>query len=56
MAVAWRSRVGRPASVVVGALAREMATGTTATDAVAKLVDNPALLRLPGLGTVINVL
>ena len=27
-----------------------------ATDAVAKLVDNPALLRLPGLGTVINVL
>ena len=44
------------APVVVGALAREMATGTTATDAVSKLVDNPALLRLPGLGTVINVL
>jgi hypothetical protein len=45
------------APVVVGALAREMAvTGCTATEAVTRLVDNPALLRIPGLGTVVNVL
>jgi hypothetical protein len=43
------------APVVVGALAREMAAGTTASDAVAKVVDHPALLRLPGLGTLVNV-
>jgi len=44
------------APVVAGALAREMAAGSSATDAVARLVDNPALLRIPGLGTVVNVL
>ena len=30
--------------------------GTSAADAVARLVDHPALLRIPGLGTVVNVL
>lgn len=44
------------APVVVGALAREMARGFGAEDAVTRLIDNPALLRIPGLGTVINVL
>jgi hypothetical protein len=45
------------APVVVGALAREMAaSGVSATDAVARLIDNPALFRIPGLGTVVNVL
>ena len=45
------------APVVAGALAREMATaGVSATEAVTRLIDNPALLRIPGLGTVINVL
>jgi hypothetical protein len=45
------------APVVVGALAREMAAaGVSATDAVARLIDNPALFRIPGLGTVVNVL
>jgi len=44
------------APVVVGALAREMAvTGCTATEAVTRLIDDPALLRIPGLGTVVNV-
>ena len=44
------------APVVVGALAKEMATGVSATEAVTRLVDNPALLRIPALGTVVNVL
>lgn len=45
------------APVVVGALAREMAvTGCTASEAVTRLIDNPALLRIPGLGTVVNAL
>ncbi len=44
------------APVVVGALAQEMARGRSAEDAVTRLIDNPALLRIPGLGTVINVL
>ena len=44
------------APVVVGALAKEMATGVTATEAVTRLIDNPALLRIPALGTVVNVL
>lgn len=45
------------APVVVGALAREMAvTGCTANEAVTRLVDHPALLRIPGLGTVVNAL
>ena len=43
--------------VVVGALARAMAADTmTAADAVTRLIDDPALLRIPGLGTVVNVL
>jgi hypothetical protein len=44
------------APVLTGALARAMADGTSATDAVARIVDHPALLRIPGLGTVVNVL
>jgi hypothetical protein len=45
------------APVVVGALARHMAeTGASATDAVVRLIDHPGLLRIPGLGTVVNVL
>jgi hypothetical protein len=44
------------APVVAGALAREMATGTSAEAAVARLVDHPGLLRIPGLGTVVNAL
>ena len=44
------------APVVAGALAREMATGTTADGRRRPLVDHPALLRIPGLGTVVNVL
>ena len=43
--------------VVAGALARTMmAEGCTAKEAVARVVDDPALLRLPGLGTVVNVI
>jgi hypothetical protein len=33
-----------------------MAGGTSGADAVARLIDNPALLRIPGLGTLVNVL
>jgi hypothetical protein len=44
------------APIVVGALAREMANGASAVEAVTWLIDHPALLRIPGLGTVINVL
>ena len=45
------------APVVVGALARHMAeTGASATEAVVRLIDHPGLLRIPGLGTVVNVL
>ncbi len=45
------------APVVAGALAREMTVnGCSARDAVTRLIDQPALLRLPGLGTVINAL
>jgi hypothetical protein len=36
-------------------LAREMAAGATATEAVARLIDGPHLYRIPGLGTVVNV-
>ena len=31
-------------------------TKCSATDAVTRLIDQPALLRIPGLGTVINAL
>ena len=45
------------APVVVGALARAMlATGCTAAEAVARVVDAPGLLRIPDLGTVVNLL
>jgi hypothetical protein len=45
------------APVVVGALARTMAaTGCTAGDAVTRVVDNPSLMRIPNLGTVVNLL
>ena len=41
--------------VVAGALAREMiVSGCTAREAVARVVDAPWLLRLPGLGTVVD--
>ena len=42
--------------VVVAALAREMACyGVTAADAVKRVVDAPGLLRIPDLGTVVNL-
>jgi len=45
------------APVVVGALARTMAqTGCTAADAVTRVIDAPALMRIPYLGTVVNVM
>ncbi|MBI5948986.1 MAG: S8 family serine peptidase [Chloroflexi bacterium] len=44
------------APVVVAALLREMdRTGCTAKEAVKAVVDAPGLLRIPGLGTVINI-
>lgn len=44
------------APVVVGALAREMLlTGCSAKEAVARVVDAPWLLRLPCLGTVVDM-
>ncbi len=44
------------APVVAAALARTMmAEGCTAKEAVERVIDDPALLRLPGLGTVVNV-
>ena len=44
------------APVVVAALAREMTTtGCTANQAVERVIDAPGLLRIPGLGTVINI-
>ncbi len=43
------------APLVAGALAREMATGITGAAAVARLIDGAHLLRIPGLGTVVNV-
>ncbi|HEX7277172.1 MAG TPA: S8/S53 family peptidase [Acidimicrobiales bacterium] len=43
--------------VVAGALARTMISEQcTAQEAVRRVVDHPSLLRLPGLGTVVNVL
>ena len=45
------------APVVVGALARTMAeAGCTAAQAVARVIDAPALMRIPYLGTVVNVM
>jgi subtilisin family serine protease len=45
------------APYVVGALAREMLrSGCTAAEAVERVVDAPWLMRIPGLGTVVNAL
>jgi hypothetical protein len=45
------------APIVAGALAQLMlTTGVSATEAVARLIDDPSLLRLADLGTVVNVL
>ncbi|MFP5377758.1 MAG: S8 family peptidase [Acidimicrobiia bacterium] len=45
------------APVVAGALARAMAAeGCTAAGAVKRVVDEPGLMRIPNLGTVVNVL
>jgi len=45
------------APVVVGALARMMMwSGCNAKDAVKRVVDTPGLMRIPGLGTVVNVI
>ena len=45
------------APVVAGALARTIAgEKCTATDAVKRVVDEPALMRIPNLGTVVNVI
>ena len=45
------------APIVAGALAQLMlTTGITGTEAVARLIDHPSLLRLADLGTVVNVL
>lgn len=44
------------APIVAGVLAREMlVTGCTAQEAVGRVVDAPWLFRLPGLGTVVDV-
>lgn len=43
------------APLVAGALARELADGSTPAAAVARLIDGPHLFRIPGLGTVVNV-
>ena len=45
------------APVVAGALARTIAAeGCTATEAVKRVVDEPSLMRIPNLGTVVNVI
>jgi hypothetical protein len=43
------------APMVVAALAREMQHGLSAQDAVTRVVDAPGLLRIPDLGTVVNL-
>ena len=44
------------APIVAAALVNHMRThGVSATDAVARVIDDPALLRLADLGTVINL-
>jgi hypothetical protein len=42
------------APAVVGALARAMRAGLDGEEAVDRLIDDPGLLRIPGLGTVVN--
>src|SRR5205085_1103124 len=54
---AYWSGTSFAAPVVVGALARMMMwAGCTAAEAVARVIDAPALLRIPNLGTVVNVI
>lgn len=43
------------APVVVAALARQLQAGATPADAVARVIDAPGLLRIPDLGTVVNL-
>ena len=55
---AWATWTGTSfsAPVVTAALLRHIAlTGGTAEEAVAYVIDNPALLRFPGLGTIVNL-
>ncbi|MEM9609639.1 MAG: S8/S53 family peptidase [Actinomycetota bacterium] len=42
--------------VVVGALARRMQRGLSGQTAVEEVISNPGLMRIPGLGTVVNEL
>jgi Subtilase family len=44
------------APIVAAALAREMQGGSSARQAVERIVEAPGLLRIPNLGTVVNVL
>jgi subtilisin family serine protease len=44
------------APVVAGALARQMQRGLSTTDAVAQVIDHPALARIPNFGTIVNVI
>jgi hypothetical protein len=42
--------------IVVAALVREMTRcGCNAKEAVERVIDDPALYRIPGLGTVVNL-
>jgi len=43
------------APIVVAALARELQLGLTTAQAVERVIDAPGLLRIPDLGTVVNV-
>ncbi|HET8618159.1 MAG TPA: S8 family serine peptidase [Acidimicrobiales bacterium] len=51
--VCW-SGTSFAAPAVVGALARAMRAGLSNEQAVARLIDDPGLFRIPGLGTVVN--
>jgi Subtilase family len=51
--VSW-SGTSFAAPAVVGALASAMHAGLTKEQAVARLIDDPGLFRIPGLGTVVN--
>jgi hypothetical protein len=51
--VCW-SGTSFSAPIVVGALAEQMRLGLTNTEAVERLIDAPALLRMPSLGTVVD--
>lgn len=51
--VCW-SGTSFAAPAVVGALARAMHAGLSGEQAVERLIDDPGLFRIPGLGTVVN--